>query len=81
MESLGLLTDAVVTFGLRLACDLRTMPIFAFSCGLHIPIFYISYHDFLIACLYVCISEPLQKMRVRLWPCKTGLSPPVTLCY
>ena len=24
---------------------------------------------------------PLQKLRVRLWPCKTGLSPPVTLCY
>ena len=26
-------------------------------------------------------KEPLQKLRVRLWPCKTGLSPPVTLCY
>ena len=25
--------------------------------------------------------EPLQKLRVRIWPCKTGLSPPVTLCY
>ena len=25
--------------------------------------------------------KPLQKLRVRLWPCKTGLSPPVTLCY
>ena len=24
--------------------------------------------------------EPLQKLRVRLWPCKTGLSPPVILC-
>ena len=23
--------------------------------------------------------EPLQKLRVRLWPCKTGLSPPVIL--
>ena len=23
-------------------------------------------------------NEPLQKLRVRLWPCKTGLSPPVT---
>ena len=33
-ESLGLLTDALVTFGLRLACDDRTMPFFAFSCGL-----------------------------------------------
>ena len=32
-ESLGLLTDASVTFGLRLACDDRTMPFFAFSCG------------------------------------------------
>ena len=21
--------------------------------------------------------EPLQKLRVRLWPCKTGLSPPI----
>ena len=25
--------------------------------------------------------EPLQKLRVRLGTCKTGLSPPVTLCY
>ena len=25
--------------------------------------------------------EPLQKLRVRLGNCKTGLSPPVTLCY
>ena len=25
--------------------------------------------------------EPLQKLRVRLGACKTGLSPPVTLCY
>ena len=25
--------------------------------------------------------EPLQKLRVRLGSCKTGLSPPVTLCY
>ena len=33
-ESLGILTDALLTFGLRLACDDRTMPIFAFSCGL-----------------------------------------------
>ena len=24
--------------------------------------------------------EPLQKLRVRLGACKTGLSPPVTLC-
>ena len=24
--------------------------------------------------------EPLQKLRVRLWPCKTALSPPVILC-
>ena len=36
---------------------------------------------FLIACLYWCILEPLQKLRVRLWPCKIGLNPPVTLCY
>ena len=28
-------SDALVTFDLRLACDDRTMPIFAFSCGLH----------------------------------------------
>ena len=33
-ESLGILTDALVTFGLRLACDDRTMPFFAFSFGL-----------------------------------------------
>ena len=26
-------------------------------------------------------NEPLQKLRVRLGTCKTGLSPPVTLCY
>ena len=32
--SLGFLTNALVTFGLRLACDDRTMQIFAFSCGL-----------------------------------------------
>ena len=25
--------------------------------------------------------EPLQKMRVRLGPCKTGFSSPVVLCY
>ena len=25
--------------------------------------------------------EPLQKLRVRLGTCKTGLSPPVSLCY
>ena len=36
---------------------------------------------FLIACLYLCILEPLQKLRVRLWPCKIDLNPPVTLCY
>ena len=24
---------------------------------------------------------PLQKLRVRFGSCKTGLSPPVTLCY
>ena len=34
MESIGHLTDALVTFGLRVAFDDRTMPIFAFSCGL-----------------------------------------------
>ena len=25
--------------------------------------------------------KPLQKLRVRVGACKTGLSPPVTLCY
>ena len=25
--------------------------------------------------------EPLRKLRVRLWPCKIDLDPPVTLCY
>ena len=25
--------------------------------------------------------EPLQKLGLRLWPCKTGLNPPVTFCY
>ena len=25
--------------------------------------------------------EPLQKLRVRLWPCKIDLNPLVTLCY
>ena len=25
--------------------------------------------------------EPLQKLRVRLWPCKIDLNPPVTLRY
>ena len=27
------------------------------------------------------VLSPLQKLRVRLGTCKTGLSPPVTLCY
>ena len=27
------------------------------------------------------VEKYLQKLRVRLWPCKTSLSPPVTLCY
>ena len=40
-----------------------------------------SQHDFLISCLYLCITEPLQKLRARLGAYKTGLSPPVTLCY
>ena len=26
-------------------------------------------------------NEPLQKLRVRLWPRKIDLNPPVTLCY
>ena len=30
---------------------------------------------------FLFITEPLQKLRVRLGTCKTGLSPPVTLCY
>ena len=25
--------------------------------------------------------DSLQKLRVRLWPCKIDLNPPVTLCY
>ena len=27
------------------------------------------------------LSFAVKSVRVRLWPCKTGLSPPVTLCY
>ena len=30
---------------------------------------------------FLYITEPLRKLRVRLWPCKIGLNPPVTLCY
>ena len=30
-----------------------------------------------IACLYLCIVEPLQKLQVRLGACKTGESPKV----
>ena len=30
--------------------------------------------------LTICY-EPLQKLRVRLRPCKIDLNPPVTLCY
>ena len=56
-------------------------PAFRYTCYTLVPIFYISTHDFIIACLYAWISEPLQKIRVRLWPCKTGLSPPLTVCY
>ena len=38
--------------------------------------------SFLRDCLQsVCIFLSLQKLRVRLGTCKTGLSPPVTLCY
>ena len=33
-------------------------------------------HSSLLLCY-----EPLQKLRVRLGSCKTGLIPPVTLCY
>ena len=25
--------------------------------------------------------EPLQRLRVRLWPCGIDLGPPVALCY
>ena len=51
-ESLGLLTDALVTFGLRLACDDRTMPFFAFSCGLRRLTSYDlrSLYDLVIVC-------------------------------
>ena len=31
--------------------------------------------------MFMKCYEPLQKLRVRLGTCKTGLSPPVTLCY
>ena len=31
---------------------------------------------FHISCLYLCIIEPLQKLRVRLEACKTSLSRP-----
>ena len=30
---------------------------------------------------FLYITDSLRKLRVRLWPCKIGLSPPVTLCY
>ena len=36
---------------------------------------------YLISCLYLCINEPLQKLRARLGSCKIGLRAPVTLCY
>ena len=60
-ESLGLLTDASVTFDLRLACDDRTMPIFAFACDLRRVILRCPYdsttsydlrslYDFVIVC-------------------------------
>ena len=55
MESLGLLTDALVTFGLRLACDYRTMQIFAFPCSLRRVILrchYDSTTSYDLHCLY-----------------------------
>ena len=36
---------------------------------------------FFISCLYLCLTEPLQKLRARLGAYKTGLSPPVILYY
>ena len=47
-ESLGLLTDAFVTSGLRLACNDRTMLILALSCGLRSdPTMSLLFYDFL----------------------------------
>ena len=40
-----------------------------------------NFQQFLQKIFNVQCYEPLQKLRVRLWPCKTGLSPPVILCY
>ena len=52
------------------------------------PLFFKEMKDYLIEKYHVGDSkeltkccEPLQKLRVRLGTCKTGLSPPVTLCY
>ena len=68
-ESLFLI-NASVTFGLRLACDDRTMSIFAFSCGLHkvtlrIPNDSTTSYD--LHCLYdfviVCTITILKKNR------------------
>ena len=57
-EYLGLLTDALGTFVLRLACDNRTMPIFACSCGLHRIILrcpYDSTTSYDLRSLYDCV--------------------------
>ena len=54
-------------------------PLYMLHVGTYIIYFLIMIY--LISCLYLCINEPLQKLRARLGSCKIGLSPPVTLCY
>ena len=53
-------------------------PLYMFYVGTYV---YFLNMIFLISCLYLCITEPLQKLRARFGAYKTGLSPPVTLCY
>ena len=57
----------------------QCFPFYMFRVGTYV--IYFLNMIVLIFCLCMCIIEPLQKLRVRLWSCKTSLSPPVILYY
>ena len=48
---------------------------------LNVGIYVFSFFLIMIFSYFLYITEPLQKLKVMLGAFKTGLSPPVTLCY
>ena len=67
----------IFLFCQRYHCDHLTFnscspcfPLYMFYVGTYV---YFHQHDFLISCLYLCLTEPLQKLRARLGAYKTGL--------